>query len=227
MPSDVDGDVVGASPPGRFRQSLRRPRRRQSWLMFLSLVFALMMGVMQYSTRKSRDRQRLSVWGWSSKARSRSSAHELDSAIVNSNGSMCEWDCGTDDCEQVGPSRWCPVQSGEPVAHVCQHSATTSPVQHSAWNYFAVGPSHSAESPAGCANLGQKSGTYARRRRYTRQRPLDVNRWTCHHVAQWLGEQRWHWKELAAYQQQICVVGVDGATLYFVDEYDLEQDLQV
>lgn len=72
-----------------------------------------------------------------------------------------------------------------------------------------------------------KTAAYSRRRRYTRQRPLDVNRWTCAHVAQWLGEQRWHWSELSQYQSRICAVGVDGATLYFVDEYDLEQDLQV
>lgn len=78
-----------------------------------------------------------------------------------------------------------------------------------------------------CPSHSSSPTLKARRRRYTRQRPLDVNRWSCSHVAQWLGEQRWHWSELSQYQSRICAVGVDGATLYFVDEEDLEKDLQV
>lgn len=46
-------------------------------------------------------------------------------------------------------------------------------------------------------------------------------------MAQWLGEQRWGWNALGKYQARMCVVGVDGAALYYIDEDDLLQDVQV
>lgn len=46
-------------------------------------------------------------------------------------------------------------------------------------------------------------------------------------MAQWLGEQRWGWNALGKYQARMCVVGVDGAALYYLDEDDLLQDVQV
>ena len=64
------------------------------------------------------------------------------------------------------------------------------------------------------------------RRRYIRSRPLDVNKWDCRHVAQWLGEQRWNWKELPAYQARMCEVGVVGSLLYRIDDSDLRSDIQ-
>lgn len=69
--------------------------------------------------------------------------------------------------------------------------------------------------------------TLQRRRKYKRQRPLDVNKWSCGHVAQWLGEQRWGWSELSSYQRRMCKVGVDGSALYHIDEDDLKQDIKV
>jgi hypothetical protein len=60
-----------------------------------------------------------------------------------------------------------------------------------------------------------------------RHRPLDVSKWTCAHVAQWLGEQQWEWKELPAYQARLCSVGVDGAVLYQLDDHDLRHDIKV
>lgn len=60
-----------------------------------------------------------------------------------------------------------------------------------------------------------------------RHRPLDVSKWTCAHVAQWLGEQQWAWKELSLYQARLCSVGVDGTVLYQLDDHDLRHDIKV
>eukprot|EP00892_Ulva_mutabilis_P000162 jgi/Ulvmu1/10146/UM006_0100.1 len=83
-----------------------------------------------------------------------------------------------------------------------------------------------ASGPSPVCSAGNAT-TVQRRRKYKRQRPLDVNKWSCGHVAQWLGEQRWQWGELPTYQRRMCKVGVDGAALYHIDEDDLQQDIKV
>ena len=82
-----------------FRRLLRRPRRRQIFLGFLALVFALSLGLMQVYTRRTRP-SRLSVWGWS-KGRSRTTTHEdMDMGIVPVGNTGCERDSGMDYLDQ-------------------------------------------------------------------------------------------------------------------------------
>lgn len=71
------------------------------------------------------------------------------------------------------------------------------------------------------------SATMRGQQRPARHRPADVRAWTCHHVALWMGEQGWGWRQVSAYQERVCEVGMTGAALSQVDDALLQHDLRV
>ena len=96
---DEPEELLAPTTHRTFRRLLRRPRRRQVFLGFLALVFALSLGLMQVYTRRTRP-NRLSVWGWS-KGRSRATTHEdMEMGIVPVGNTGCDRDSGMDYLDQ-------------------------------------------------------------------------------------------------------------------------------